>query len=310
MRILVTGGAGYIGSVLVPDLLSSGHHVTVLDNFMYRQPSLASSCWQSELELVVGDVRNVELVTKLASTCDIVIPLAAIVGAPACENDPYLANDVNLKSTLELFRNLSSNQIVLMPTTNSAYGSGDENNKCDETSPLRPLSQYAREKVAVEEALMDRGTSVSLRLATVFGMSPRMRLDLLVNNFVWRAIEDHFVIIFEGHFTRNYIHVRDVASAFKLAIGDLDNFTGEIFNVGLSSANISKFNLCEEIARAVPDFVFLEASLKQDPDQRNYIVSNAKIEALGFDPQFTLQAGIEELVKGLPMLRNLQYRNA
>lgn len=309
MRILVTGGAGYIGSVMVPELLRHGHDVTVLDNFMYRQPSLAGCAFDPRLEIVVGDIRNRDMLAPLLEKADIVIPLAAIVGAPACDKDPLLATSVNRDATLALFDGLRDSQLVIMPTTNSAYGSGDENNLCDEESPLRPLSYYARQKVVVEQALMARKSSISLRLATVFGLSPRMRLDLLVNNFVWRAVEDGFVVIFEGHFKRNYIHVRDVVHAFQLAIESPDDFAGEIFNVGLSSANISKLELCERIAEQVPSFVFVEAPLRQDPDQRNYIVSNAKIESRGFKPQFSLDQGITELVRGLVMFRNNPYGN-
>ena len=310
MRILVTGGAGYIGSVLVPLLLDAGHEVTVLDNFMYRQPSLAAHAHNSQLEIVVGDIRDKQRMDPLLQKTDVVIPLAAIVGAPACDRDPFLATSINRDAALGLFENLHPDQLVLMPTTNSAYGSGDEDNYCDEESPLRPLSQYAREKVAVEQALMARENSVSFRLATVFGLSPRMRLDLLVNNFVWRALEDGFVVLFESHFKRNYIHVRDVAAAFTMAVTRPDGFRGEIFNVGLSSANISKYELCERIAEQVPDFVFQEAPLRQDPDQRNYIVSNKKIESRGFSAQFSLERGIAELVKGLPMFRTTLFSNS
>ncbi len=309
MKILVTGGAGYIGSVMVPELLGAGHKVIVIDNFMYRQPSLAAHCWNPNLEIVFGDIRNLELVARHAKSVDAVIPLAAIVGAPACDRDPKLATSVNFDATVALFELLGKEQLVLMPTTNSAYGSGDQDNYCDETSPLHPLSHYAVEKVRVEERLMERENSVSFRLATVFGLSPRMRLDLLVNNFVWRALKDRFVIIFEGHYRRNYIHVRDVVGAFLLALSNIDDFRGEIFNVGLSSANISKIGLCEAIASQIPEFVFLEAQMKSDPDQRNYIVSNVKIEAKGFSPKFSLDIGIAELIKGLPMFDVPQFAN-
>jgi nucleoside-diphosphate-sugar epimerase len=196
-----------------------------------------------------------------------------------------------------------------MPTTNSAYGSGDKNNFCDENSPLNPLSLYARDKVVVEKSLLEHENSTSFRLATVFGISPRMRLDLLVNNFTLRAITDGFVIVFEGHFKRNYIHILDVVQAFNLAIEKKDQFKGEIFNVGLSQANISKIELCQEIKKIVLDFLFLEAPLGKDPDQRNYIVSNKKIEALGFSPGVSLQEGLNELVKGLKMFNHKPFTN-
>ncbi len=303
-NILVTGGAGYIGSTLVPDLLSKKHKVTVIDNFMYDQTSLATSIRDRNLEIIFGDVRDESLMKKLVGKADIIIPLAAIVGAPACDKDPVTAQSINKDSILWLLKQLSKSQQIIMPTTNSAYGSGDKNNFCDENSPLNPLSLYARDKVVVEKSLLEHENSTSFRLATVFGISPRMRLDLLVNNFTLRAITDGFVIIFEGHFKRNYIHILDVVQAFNLAIEKKDQFKGEIFNVGLSQANISKIELCQEIKKIVPDFLFLEAPLGKDPDQRNYIVSNKKIEALGFSPGVSLQEGLNELVKGLKMFNH------
>ena len=308
-NILVTGGAGYIGSTLVPDLLSKKHKVTVIDNFMYDQTSLATSIRDRNLEIIFGDVRDESLMKKLVSKADIIIPLAAIVGAPACDKDPVTAQSINKDSILWLLKQISKSQQVIMSTTNSAYGSGDKNNFCDENSPLNPLSLYARDKVVVEKSLLEHENSTSFRLATVFGISPRMRLDLLVNNFTLRAITDGFVIVFEGHFKRNYIHILDVVQAFNLAIEKKEQFKGEIFNVGLSEANISKIELCQEIKKIVPDFVFLEAPLGKDPDQRNYIVSNKKIEALGFSPAVSLQEGLNELVKGLKMFNHKPFTN-
>ena len=308
-NILVTGGAGYIGSTLVPDLLSKKHKVTVIDNFMYDQTSLATSIRDRNFEIVFGDVRDESLMKKLVSKADIIIPLAAIVGAPACDKDPVTAQSINKDSILWLLKQVSRSQQVIMPTTNSAYGSGDKNNFCDENSPLNPLSLYARDKVVVEKSLLEHENSTSFRLATVFGISPRMRLDLLVNNFTLRAITDGFVIVFEGHFKRNYIHILDVVQAFNLAIEKKEQFKSQIFNVGLSEANISKIELCQEIKKIVPDFVFLEAPLGKDPDQRNYIVSNKKIEALGFSPAVSLQEGLNELVKGLNMFNHKPFTN-
>jgi len=308
-NILVTGGAGYIGSTLVPDLLSKKHKVTVIDNFMYDQTSLATSIRDKNFEIIFGDVRDESLMKKLVSKADIIIPLAAIVGAPACDKDPVTAQSINKDSILWLLKQVSRSQQVIMPTTNSAYGSGDKNNFCDENSPLNPLSLYARDKVVVEKSLLEHENSTSFRLATVFGISPRMRLDLLVNNFTLRAVTDGFVIVFEGHFKRNYIHILDVVQAFNLAIEKKDQFKGEIFNVGLSQANISKIELCQEIKKIVPDFLFLEAPLGKDPDQRNYIVSNKKIEALGFSPVVSLQEGLNELVKGLKMFNHKPFTN-
>lgn len=309
MKILVTGGAGYIGSVLVPNLLSQGHAVTVVDNFMYKQTSLASSIRNENLTLVFGDVRDEALMNQHLAKSDVVIPLAAIVGAPACDSDPVAAQSINKGSILWLLKKLSKDQRIIMPTTNSAYGSGDKNNLCDESSPLNPLSLYARDKVTVEKELMQHPSATSFRLATVFGISPRMRMDLLVNNFTYRAITDGFVVVFEGHFKRNYIHVLDVVQAFNLAIAKEKDFAGEVFNVGLSEANISKIELCREIQSIVPNFTFLEAALGKDPDQRNYVVSNEKIERFGFKPSVSLESGLQELVKGLKMFNHKPFTN-
>lgn len=308
-NILVTGGAGYIGSVLVPVLLQNGHKVTVIDNFLYKQPSLASVVSNKDFSLVYGDVRDKELMSKYISSADIIIPLAAIVGAPACLKDPEMASSVNKDSMIWMFNKVSSSQQILMPTTNSAYGSGDENNYCDEESKLNPLSLYAKDKVYVEKYLMDKENATSFRLATVFGISPRMRLDLLVNNFVQRALIDRFVILFEGHFKRNYVHVKDVVDAFVFGVNNLDKVKGQIFNFGLSEANISKQQLCERIKNQLPDFTFQDAPLAKDPDQRNYIVSNKKIEAIGMKAKVTLDEGISELIKGLGMFTAYPYTN-
>jgi nucleoside-diphosphate-sugar epimerase len=308
-NILVTGGAGYLGSTMVPDLLAAGHRVTVLDNFMYRQSSLNHVCHHPDFDIVRGDIRLENTIRPLLAKADIVIPLAAYVGAPLCSHDPVGAQSVNHDAILTMLKLLSPRQRVLMPTTNSAYGSGDDNNFCTEESPLRPISKYAIDKVAIEHQLMSHANAISFRLATVFGMSPRMRTDLLVNDFVYRAAHDRFVVLFESHFKRNYIHVRDVSRAFQHGIANFETMRGQIYNVGLSDANVSKYELCEHIKRQVPDFVFLEAPVGKDPDQRNYIVSNAKLEATGYRPVVSLDAGITELLKGYRMLKNNQYGN-
>lgn len=308
-KILVTGGAGYIGSVLVPELLEKGHQVTVIDNFMYKQPSLAAIVSNPNLELVYADVRDYATMKKYIGAADVVIPLAAIVGAPACARDPLTASSINKDSIIWLFKQLSIDQQIIMPTTNSAYGSGDKNNYCDENSPLKPLSLYAKDKVLVEQELMRMTKATSFRLATVFGISPRMRLDLLVNNFVYRAMTDKFVILFEGHFKRNYVHVRDVSQAFCFAIENPDKVDGEIFNFGLSEANISKEELCREIQAHLPEFTFLDAPLAKDPDQRNYVVSNKKIEDKGMKASISLSVGIVELIKGLKMFEKYPFSN-
>ena len=232
-----------------------------------------------------------------------------MVGAPLCNIDPINAKTINHDSMLALFEWAKSDQYILMPTTNSAYGTGDKNNFCSEESELRPISQYAQEKVLVEKTLLERSNSISFRLATVFGMSPRMRIDLLVNDFVYRAIHDRFIVLFESHFKRNYIHIRDVTRVFLHAIQNLDKMRGQIYNVGLSNANLSKRELCERIQAFVPDFIFQEALVGKDPDQRNYIVSNEKIEKTGFKPSYSLESGIQELIKGYVMLQNTRYTN-
>lgn len=308
-NILVTGGAGYLGSTMVPDLLKAGHKVTVLDNFMFHQASLNHVCNDPNFSIVKGDIRIKSVMQPLLKNADIVIPLAALVGAPLCTLDPVGATTVNHDAIAMMIGLLAKDQIVLMPTTNSAYGTGDENNYCTEESPLRPISQYAIEKVGIEKELMQRENVISFRLATVFGMSPRMRIDLLVNDFTYRAVNDKFIVLFESAFKRNYVHVRDVSRAFQHAINNFSLMKGQIYNVGLSDANVSKRELCERIQKQIPDFIFIEAAVGKDPDQRNYIVSNAKIEAAGFKTENSLENGIGELIKGYTMIKNTRYGN-
>jgi nucleoside-diphosphate-sugar epimerase len=308
-EILVTGGAGYLGSTLVPDLLTEGHNVTVLDNFMFQQSSLNHCCHHPNFSIVKGDIRAEKTMSTLMRKADVIIPLAALVGAPLCNLDPIGATTINHEAITLMLKLLAKDQIVLMPTTNSAYGTGDENNYCNEISPLRPISQYAIEKVKIEKSLMSHPNAISFRLATVFGMSPRMRIDLLVNDFTYRAVNDRFVVLFESHFKRNYIHVRDVSRVFQHALKNHDKMKGEIFNVGLSDANVSKKELCEHIQKQIPDFIFIDEQVGKDPDQRNYIVSNEKIEATGFKQKFSLDRGIDELIKGYTMIKNSKYGN-
>ena len=308
-NILVTGGAGYIGSILTENLLELGFNVTVLDNFMYKQASLNHLCHNPRFNVVNGDIRNLAHVQPLLKDADIIIPLAALVGAPLCNKDVVGADTTNKEAVFMMLDKISKEQRIIMPTTNSAYGSGDENNFCTEESPLNPISKYAIDKVAVEELLLQRENSISYRLATVFGMSPRMRTDLLVNDLTYRAVNDGYVIIFEGHFKRNYVHVRDVCDAFIHAIYNFDAMKSQIYNVGLSSANVSKLELCEIIKKHIPGFTIVEGEIKKDPDQRNYIVSNAKLEATGFEMMHDLDSGVEELLKGYRMIKNNIYGN-
>ena len=308
-NILVTGGAGYLGSIMVPDLLAAGHKVTVLDNFMFKQTSLNHCCYHPNFSIVKGDIRQKDTMSKLMKEADVIIPLAALVGAPLCSLDPIGATTINHDAIELMLKLLSKDQIVLMPTTNSAYGTGDKDNYCNEESPLRPISQYAIEKVGIEQELMQYENAISFRLATVFGMSPRMRIDLLVNDFTYRAVNDRFVVLFESHFKRNYIHVRDVSRVFQHALNSHDSMKGEIYNVGLSDANVSKKELCEHRQKQLPEFIFIDEQIGKDPDQRDYIVSNEKIEATGFKTEFSLDRGIGELIKGYSMIKNTRYGN-
>lgn len=308
-NILVTGGAGYLGSIMVPSLLAAGHRVTVLDNFMFKQSSLNHCCADPNFSVVKGDCRDQALMERLVAKADVVIPLAALVGAPMCKADPIGAETTNLTAQLSLLKMLSPSQRVLMPITNSGYGVGESGKFCTEDTPLRPISLYGIHKVEVEKALLDRGNAISFRLATVFGMAPRMRIDLLVNDFVYRAFYDRFVVLFESHFKRNYIHVRDVTRAFMHGLDNFETMKNEPYNVGLSDANLSKFELCERIKTHLPDFVFLEAPVGEDPDKRDYIVSNEKIERTGFAQTHGLDFGIAELIKGYTMIKNSVYGN-
>jgi nucleoside-diphosphate-sugar epimerase len=308
--VLVTGGAGYLGSILVPALLDRGCAVTVVDSFLYGQDSLAAVCYHPKFSLVRGDVRSMDVMRPLLKGADIIIPLAALVGAPLCDRDPLAATTTNKDAIVEMLEHLGRDQRVLLPLTNSGYGIGEAGTVCTEESPIRPISLYGRDKVAVERILLERHPSaISFRLATVFGMSPRMRLDLLVNDFTYRAYVDRFIVLFESHFKRNYIHVRDVTRAFLHGIDHFDTMKGGPYNVGLSDANLSKRELCERIQQHLPSFVFIESEIGSDPDKRDYIVSNEKIERTGYRPAFSLDDGIRELVKGFAMIRNSRYSN-
>lgn len=309
MNILITGGAGYIGSVLAPALLDRGYGVTVLDSFMFKQASLAACCIFPNFELVRGDARDRALVASLVKKVDAIIPLAALVGAPLCKMDPDAAVSVNREAVRMLTELMSPDQYLLLPNTNSGYGVGEEGAFCTEDSPLRPISLYGTSKVEAELIALERTNTMTFRLATVFGMSPRMRTDLLVNDFVYRAVTDRAIVIFEGNFKRNYIHVRDVANAFIHGLSNFEAMRGKPYNVGLSSANLSKIELAQTIQAFVPGFTYLESPIGKDPDQRNYIVSNARIEATGFAPQFSLEDGIQELIKGYQMIRLNAYAN-
>lgn len=308
-KILITGGLGYIGSTLVPYLLQIGHQVTVVDSGVYGSDSLISCAKYPNFSFVRGDVRDLGLMKRLIKDSDIIIPLAALVGAPLCDRDPFGAKSINRDSVLSLFQLASTDQLIIMPTTNSAYGTSTGNDMLDETAPLNPISEYARGKVEIEKSLMERKNAISFRLATVFGASPRMRTDLLVNDFVYRAYNDGLIVLYEADFKRNYIHVSDVARAIEYAISNSSTFLGNIYNVGLSSANLSKRELCDKIKTFFPRLNVFEGTDNKDPDQRNYLVSNRKLESTGFFPQMSIEDGIRELLCLYSMIRNNKYGN-
>jgi len=311
MRIFVTGGAGYIGSVLVPMFLSEGYRVTVLDNFMYNQATLLDCChYPDRFDVVRGDARDEDLVKKFIEDADIIIPLACIVGAKACNENKVAAKTTNLEAIEMLLRIRNRHQPIIFPNTNSGYGTGQEGIYCDENTPLNPISYYGRLKVAAEKAVLEAGNAIVLRLATVFGTSPRQRLDLLVNDLTYRAINEGYIVLSEAHFKRNYIHVRDVARAFMHCIQNFEVMKNQAYNLGLSDANLSKRELCQEIKKQVPELRIIEDEVMKDPDQRNYIVSNAKIEATGFKPRISLKEGITELIKGLQIVQQRSFRNS
>lgn len=309
-KVLITGGAGYIGSILTQGMVEMGFNVTVIDNLYYKQESSLNHLFIYEnFNFVRGDVRVKDDILPLLKDADIIIPLAALVGAPVCDLDPVAATTTNRDAIFMMLDNISKDQRVIMPTTNSAYGSGDKNNFCTEESPLNPISRYARDKVEVETMLMNHENAISMRLATVFGMSSRMRIDLLVNDFVHRAVKDGFIVLFEPHFKRNYIHVRDVCDAFVHGIENFDTMKSNVYNVGLDTANLSKMELCEKIKEYVPNFIHMIAEGRKDPDQRNYIVSNEKIKSTGWAPGFSIDEGIQELIKGFKFIRNNRHGN-
>ena len=309
-KILITGGAGYIGSILTEYILKdTEYEITIVDNFSYGETSLNHLCHYKKLTVLNADVRDNDFMIPLYKSHQIVIPLAALVGAPLCLKDKIGAKTINTNAVETLLIHSDKSTKIIMPTTNSAYGSGDSQNYCDENSPLNPISIYAKEKVDLEKKLLDRGNCISLRLATVFGMSPRMRFDLLVNDFVRRAYLDRFIVLFESHFKRNYIHVKDVANCFEHCLENFSQMKTNIYNVGLSDANLSKKELCERIKKYKPDFVVLESEIEKDIDQRNYVVSNSKIESTGFKPMYNIDFGIKEILKGCEILSKKQYSN-
>jgi len=309
-KVLITGGAGYIGSVLAPFLLYKGYAVTVLDNFYYKQDSLLSTCYHGDFEIISGDVRDNKLMQELIPRYEAIIPLACLVGAPSCKKNPEYAKSVNYEAIKNLLEYTNEKQKIIFPTTNSGYGVGEKDNFCTEKSPLRPVSLYGQTKVQAEEILLESGNAITLRLATVFGSSPRMRLDLLVNDFVHRALSDRVLVLFEEHFRRNYIHIRDVCQAFVHCIKNYDRMKGQAYNVGLSAANLTKRELAEKIKEHLPETTIISSDIGKDPDKRDYLVSNEKIEKTGWNPWHDLDSGIQELLKAYKMIGlNNKYKN-
>lgn len=309
VKILITGGAGYIGSCLSRSLVSNGYTVTVVDNLFYKQQVMLDLFQNKKFNFLNFDIRNENLLYQCLKNSDIIIPLAALVGAPACKKNPEYASEVNYKQLSFITKNISNNQKLILPTTNSGYGVGSEDKFCDEKSPINPLSHYAITKMEAEKLVIDNGNGISLRLATVFGPSERFRLDLLVNDFVYRAYKDGYLILFEGHFKRNFIHICDVVSAFIHMIDNYEELNNNIFNVGLSEANLSKIELCNQIKKHLKDFYFIESEFKEDPDKRDYIVSNNKIEKSGWYPRFSLDDGISSLINMYKILKVGNFSN-
>ncbi len=308
-KVFVTGGAGYLGSIIVPTLLQRGYEVTILDNFMYDQTSLLECCSYENFHVIKGDARNEGTLREALKNQDYIIPLAAIVGAPACDLDPVATRSTNYEAVAMLNRIRSKEQKIIFPTTNSGYGIGQDGIYCTEETPLKPISLYGTTKVDAEKDLLNTENVITFRLATVFGFSPRMRLDLLVNDFTYRAFQDKYIVLFEAHFKRNYIHIRDVAKAFIFGIENFEKMKNQPYNVGLSSANLSKMELCQKIKEQIPQFTIFVSEIGKDPDQRNYIVSNDKIENLGYRPDFSIEVGIRELIKGFKIISNNKFAN-
>jgi nucleoside-diphosphate-sugar epimerase len=308
-RVLITGGAGYLGSILSEHLLDRGFAVTVLDNLMYGEQSVFHLAANPNFNFVFGDARDEATVKKLVQEAEVIIPLAAIVGAPACDRDPLLAKTVNLEAIRLINRARSASQLIVYPTTNSGYGTKSGDVFCTEETPLEPISLYGTTKCQAEALVLDSPNSITLRLATVFGLSPRMRLDLLVNHFVYEAVKTGYLVIFEKDFKRNFIHIRDIADCFIHCIGNAPKMAGRPYNVGLDSANVSKEELARTIKKHVPNFYVHYAAVGSDPDKRNYIVSNQRLREAGFEAKRSLDDGIRELIKGYRMLGRGRFMN-
>lgn len=307
-RILITGGGGYIGNILTGVLLNNEFQVTVLDNLIHRQHGILEYCSYRNFEFVYGDVRNEELYFEQIKKADIIINLAAYVGMPLCDRFPLETKQVNQHSAEFLASIVTPDQLIIHANTNSGYGLGQHIEGkaiyCTEETPLTPISGYGKTKCAAEKAIMENGRNITFRLATVMGTSRKMRMDLLVNDFTYRAWNDKFIVLFESSFLRNFIHIRDVAEAILFGIKNQDVMRGQVYNLGNTSANVNKMDLCLAIKKHVPDFFITESPINKDPDQRNYIVSNEKLESLGWKPQYSLDDAIVEVLKACPIIKN------
>lgn len=309
MKILITGGAGYIGARLVPYLLAQDYHITVVDNFYYNQDSLLPFCSHQNLDIIKGDVRDEKTMSTHLIDKDLIIPLACLTGAPACKDNPVYARSTNLEAIKLLLRLRQPHQKIIYPTTNSGYGISKDGEYCDETSALNPVSLYGKLKNEAEKLIISSGNSVAFRFATVFGVSSRMRTDLLVNDFVYKAYQEEEIVLFESHFRRNFLYIGDAVRVFDFTIRNFNQMNNEIFNVGLSSANLTKLELCIEIKASFPNLKVSENEFDKDPDQRDYLVSNEKIKNIGFIANTSISQGIEELKKAYVFLNNEKSRN-
>jgi nucleoside-diphosphate-sugar epimerase len=309
VRVLVTGGAGYLGSILCEHLLNAGHEVIVLDSLVYGQTSLFGYCANPKFDFVFGDARDESLLAKTIAKADVLIPLAAVVGAPACDRDPITAKSLNLDAVRLINRLRSKQQLVIYPNTNSGYGTRSGSQHCTEETPLEPISLYGTTKCDAEKALLDSPNAITLRLATVFGTSPRMRLDLLVNHFVYAAVTDRYIVLFEKHFQRNFVHIRDVADCFLHCIRNASKMVGRPFNCGLDAANMTKEQLALKVKEHVPEFYIHFSEIGEDADKRNYIVSNQRLREAGFEARRSIDEGIRELIKCYRMMRRSPFKN-
>lgn len=307
MKILVTGGAGYVGTTLVPQLLEKNYKVTIFDNLMFGGDYILPFFRYSNFNFVEGDIRDENAVLDVCKDADIIIHLAAIVGYPACRKEPELAKSVNVDGTRNIIKATSKNQLIIYASTGSNYGAVED--ICTEETPLNPLSLYGQTKTLAEKMLMDNRTTIGYRFATAFGVSPRMRLDLLINDFTYKAITQGYIVIYESHFMRTFIHVHDMARAFLFAIENQDKMKNQIYNVGSEKMNRSKKDICEMIKSHINFYVHY-ADIGEDQDKRNYVVSYKKINSLGFDTTISIDDGIKELIKALKVIKfKVPYTN-